>query len=338
MGLKPAFQIQADGVDISAKIRPFLSEILLTDSTGLSSDHLEIKLDATHDVTFDLLPMGAKLDVSLGYEEELIFMGQFSVDEISLTAVPKSMVIRACAHLQTEGESKNAVLSSQAQLIDQKSRSWAAETSLGDLCRKIASENGLTARLDPDLSEISLPHLDQDHESDLNLLTRLSLLYHVSLKIMNNHLILLPKRSGKTASGTKFPVQNIAPQSVRNWSFTRAKREEYQSVIARAYNVDTASFEDFTAGTGSPSKRLSYPYPTPETAQKAAQAELHRQQGQRDLLELDLIGIPTLCAETPIELENVPQSLTGQWVLTNCLHHLTPTGYTTQATASRKTP
>lgn len=72
--------------------------------------------------------------------------------------------------------------SGRVDIQSQKSRSWKAGTTIGDMVRRIAGEHRLQQKVSASLAAIALPHIDQSAESDMNLLHRLAKRYDVVAK------------------------------------------------------------------------------------------------------------------------------------------------------------
>ena len=114
-------------------------------------------------------------------------MGLFVVDEIELSGFPSQMTIRARA--SPYETSKQA----RIELQSQKTRSWNVGTTIGELVRRVAGEHRLTPSISENLVNIALPHTDQTHESDLNLLNRLTKRYDANAKAGGGHLLFISR-------------------------------------------------------------------------------------------------------------------------------------------------
>lgn len=325
MGLKPRFKIEANGSDISRVVNSRLVDMELKDEAGYRSDEFNLTL-SDHDPRnpIDLPPDGAELTVWLGYDDVLTRMGVFVVDEIELSGPPYVMKIKAKASPQTA-----ASRSGQVALQSQRTRSWEAGTTLGDMTRTIAGEHGLRAAVDAQLDAVVLPHVDQIDESDINLLTRLSRDYDGVAKPAGGSLVLVRRGSGQTASGEEIPTVQLRP-----WDITQVKVNRNGRAAGSAVAIwrDTAGAVDreVTAGEGEPVRRLRHRYTDEASAEAAARAELSRQARGEQKGSVTLPGDPDLQAEGKVELISFRDGIDGEWLVTSATHKLSPSnGYVT---------
>jgi phage protein D len=81
--MTPAFQLFADGVDVTSRINDRLLSLTIKDAAGHESDTLALEVD-DRDGLVAIPREGAKLGCWLGYAETgLSFMGLFTVDDVS---------------------------------------------------------------------------------------------------------------------------------------------------------------------------------------------------------------------------------------------------------------
>ncbi|MHC5177420.1 hypothetical protein [Serratia rhizosphaerae] len=107
--------------------------------------------------------------MALGFGGELVNKGTFVVDARSsgqASGGQRIVEITARAFSKTN-ERGHSTLQSQ------KTRSFSGIT-LGDFMLTVASEHGLTARVDSRLVNVPVEHIDQLDESDMNLVTRIA--------------------------------------------------------------------------------------------------------------------------------------------------------------------
>lgn len=95
--MKPAFRVSIDKQDVTSLIADRLISLRVTDEAGQKADTCEISID-DRDKKLELPPDGASVVVEMGYEGgELVLMGSFLIDEVSLGNGPRGMSIRAVA-------------------------------------------------------------------------------------------------------------------------------------------------------------------------------------------------------------------------------------------------
>jgi phage protein D len=168
----PAFRILSDGTDVTEAIRDRLISLRITDQAGQQSDSLELTLD-DRDSLMPVPRSGAWLKVWLGYStggKLPVYMGSFAVDDVDLSAGPRSMVIKATA-AQTAPE----------LVKEHRSQSWHGKT-LGEVAQEIGKRNGLQVVIKGTLASTQIQHEDQTSETDQNFLTRLAEKYQATIK------------------------------------------------------------------------------------------------------------------------------------------------------------
>ena len=325
--MTPAFRIVAAGRDITAVTRDRFLELTVTDKPGLEADKCVIRLD-DRDGAIELPPSGARLDVDLGFVEQgLARMGAYTVDEIATDGPPATVTI--------SGRSADM----GAALKAPKTRSWHGVT-LGALVSAIAAEHALEPQVDPALTDVRLPHVDQTEESDLNLLTRLAERWEDAVvKPAAGRLVFAPRQALAAAGG---PVIAIARSAVTNWRFNWADRSAYVAVAGRWYDAASGAQQMARAGaaTGEPVYTLPEIYPDAATARNAAETRLRALQRASGTARLTLaVGQPALAAEAPVHLSGFGPRRDGAWLATSVTHTLRDSdGYTTGVDLDTITP
>lgn len=261
--LSPTYQVNLNGQDITPKLNPRLLQLTLSECRSDEADMLDILLD-DHDGKLEIPPKGVTLQLSLGYQgESLINKGTFLVDEVSHNGPPDVLTIRA----------RSAELTHD--LRRRRSQSWHGKT-LGDIVRTIASNNGLTPRIDASLASISMGHIDQSSESDIAFITRLARHFDAVATVKNGTLIFLTINNTRTSSGDELPTIPIKRSQTTSHSFTAADRDSYTGVRATYQNINAASRQNILVGTSENVKELPDIYANKDEAQKAAKAEWQR--------------------------------------------------------------
>lgn len=320
----PVWRIEADNKDITASLAGRLLELTINDRRGLESDTLDITLDDS-DGQIKWPRRGVTLQVYLGYEGMRLYdHGRYVVDEIGYDGPPDRMSLRCKAP------------DLLARFKTSKTRSFD-KTTIGAIVKKLAAENKLTAAITPALAKISIPHIDQTQESDLNFLTRLGERYGATAKIANEKLIFAKTGTGQSTSGKPLPVYAIHLSMVRSYGYTQQGRGEYTGVeavwhdhrlskrkLAKTGKKGTiTTTEEVTAGSNDNVKRLKQSFPDEASAKAAAAAEWQRLQSARETLSLDVQhGLPGLRAETLVTTAGFKAQLNGDWVATDVTHTL----------------
>jgi phage protein D len=319
----PTFRIEANDTDITATIAKYFSSLTLTDTTGTTSDVLEITLADTDPLNpIEIPPKGAELRLFLGYGSELADMGMYVRDEVELAGWPGEMVIRARAAIYDKTPA------GKTDMQTQKTRSWPKGTKLGDMAAKVAKDHNMTAVVSPVLAKIVLPHISQSDESDINLLVRIAKKYDAVAKPAGGKIILAKRGESKSASGQDIPSVTITPDMGGRYRYVESARETAGTVVAYWHAVKQAKRHEIKVGTGEPVKRLKMYYPTSEMALAAARAELDKRERGQETISLDCVGNTDIQAEATIVMSGWRPGLNGDWIATHVVHTVTSSGYT----------
>lgn len=306
--MRVAYQIIADGANITALIADRLLSAEITDEAGVKSDRLTLTID-DRDQRLEFPKPGAKIEVSLGYVgRALVKMGAYVVDEVDVIGPAREMTIRATAADMT-GDIKAP-----------KERSWPGIT-LGNLVRTIASDNGLQAAISSELASRDLGHVDQT-ESDMQLLQRICAEQGATCKVADGRLVVAERAAGKTASGGDMPRALIDASQCESWSATIAERGKYKSVKAFWQDTRRARRRSVTAGEGTPEMALKNTYPSEAEARRAAESKLKAlANGTGKVRIAGLIGDPTMSAEMLATLTGFRAGIDGDdWIIDRVTH------------------
>ena len=325
--MRPSFKLEVDGSDISAVIGDRLLSIRVNDDAGQKSDTLDIMLD-DRDGELPIPSSKAKIKCSLGYEEtDLNYMGEFTIDEITLQENPSKMGIRAKAS------------DSSSEFKATKTRSWH-DTTIGEIVSTIAGEHGLVPTVHADYQSREVTHIDQENESDAHFLTRMASIYGAVSKPADGRLIFVPEGSGLSASGQALQAATIPAEEILTLRGTVKDRGAYSGVITRFRNKETNLEEEvetkgndgwfFGAGPMFRDKKL---YTSRDMAEQAGQARLRQLQSGTVTIDFTIRGRPDIFAERPISLEGVRAPLAGTWIVKNVTHEYNASGYTTKISA-----
>jgi len=320
MGLMATFKVVANDADITAAIASRFISMNLTDETGITSDMLEIVLDDSGE-PIQRPPKGAELQVSIGYDGEAQPMGMFVVDEIEYSGWPSQMVIRA------RGAIFDKTPKGKANLQSQKTRSWPANTKLGDMVSKMAKEHGMEPAVAASLKSITLPHIDQSDESDLNLLVRIGKNYDAIVKPANGKLVLAKRGESKSVGGQELVSLSItSSDDVSRFRVTETARESSGTVVAYYHKVKQAKRHEVKVGSGEPVTRMKRYFPTQDMALAAAKAELAKRDRKKSTLSLTMPGRPDAAAESPLTMIGFRDGVDGKWIVTRVAHRLDKSG------------
>lgn len=273
---KALWRITVNGDDITSSIKPRLIQLTLIDSNGLEADILDISLDDS-DGLMDIPPRGAKIALQLGWDgESLVDKGQFTVDELEHSGAPDQLLIRCRSADLREG------------ITTKKERSWS-NTTIGAIVRKIADENSYEAAVSEAFDSVPIQQLDQQFQSDADLLTMLAQQYDALCTVKNNTLLFMQPAAGTSVGGHQLPRVELTRDLGDRHRFTIRDRDNYVAVMATyydtnagkkgevVYNGESAKLAAESQASGI--KTLTSSYKSQKSAERAVKAAWKRFKG-----------------------------------------------------------
>ena len=316
------FDEAAKLLDITAKVRPRLVSLNLSEKRGEEADQLDIVLDDS-DGNLDLPPTGATLELQLGWKQGsdvivgLINKGRFVVDEVSHSGPPDQITIRARA----------ADFASDIKTRREKAHH---DTTLGAIVSEIAGRHKLKPRCAASLAGIAVGKI-QSRESDLAFLRKLGREYGAVAKIAAGTLIFAPIGTGQTPSGKTLPTIIIRRRDGETHQFTRQKRDDVDGVSATWHDRKGAKRQTVTAGKADGAKKLARVYPTEEAARTAANAAKAKAGREPLSLTLSLLGRPDIAPEQKASVSGYKAAIDAiDWLVTEVDHSLGDQGFITR--------
>lgn len=304
------YRIEVQGTDITRVIADRFISLTVTDVAGAASDSFSLKVDNRDDkLAYPLT--GAKLRIWIGPEGELMDKGLYTVDEVS-------------EDLQTgDLEISGKAMNTKGTLKAQKTKTWEA-TTLGELVKVIASQNGYGYTVHPACQGIKLGHINQKAESDMNLLTRLCKKHSALMKVGNDKLLVAPKNSGDTADGRPLPVFNIIDPTESKGRVTLQERGTFGAVKVTWFDADRQQTISVTVkGTGEgPTHVLKGKYRDQEEAIAAATAELQKHERGKATMSLDRPLTPDIVAPGKVKVSGHRKSANGVWYVESATHYV----------------
>lgn len=307
-----AYQIIADGTDVTGNFQDRLTSLTIIDEAGQKSDTAEIMVD-DRDYLIALPETGAKLQIALGFKGALVEIGTYVVDDMSGEIAPDTMTISAKAADMLGG------------IRARKTRSWR-DVTVEDIVGKIAGEHDLTPLVSNSLKANFFAYQAQTSESDLNFLTRLAKGLDAVSKPAGEYLVFTKRGEGKAADGSEMPVFVVHRTQMKGGSWKITGRGKYGRVTAEWGERGTATTHKVIAGDKEPELALRHRYPTEAEAQSAADAAFERSRRASGKISIELGGFwGDLMAEAKVDLQGIKPELTGEWLITRVQHRLTDT-------------
>jgi len=198
---------------------------------------------------------GARLEVFIGYGQNLQSIGSYIVDQVEISNIPNQMRIIATSTPFTAD-----AFGGQASLITRRSQSYSGKT-VAEIVATIAKRNGLTPVVQEELANISFDHLDQVEESDTSFLLRVSRDIGAVVTPMESKLVLMDARGGKTASGKPLDGVYLTEDQVINWRATLGAKlnaarktecqyHDYNAATTKGARIDVPKNEFWEASGG----------------------------------------------------------------------------------------
>ena len=318
--MKAAFKVEVDGSqDVTRAIAERLRRLSVTDAVGIASDTARIEIDA--DSALSPPRRGAKLAISMGWEGALRDMGTYAVDGLRLSDPPLRMEIRATA------------ADLRGPLKQRRTASWD-DATLGGVISDTAKLAGLGSRVAPSLARVRIAHLDQQAESGLQLLARLSERHDFAWRVWGGRLAAIPLEGGSSASGASAEAVKIAAP-VEKWRLNISDRPLYQSVVAKWRATEEAETMTETAGSGEPAYELRWLLASKAEAAEAAASRLASL--RREAVGLDITpgrADPRIRALARLDVDGLHAAIDGSWTCSRAVHAIdSDGGYSVSAEA-----
>lgn len=314
--MKPAFKITVNGSDITEVLAGRLVSLSITDEAGVNSDRVELEID-DRDERLTIPPLKATMTVEIGYQGgALVKKGTYTIEDIDVGGPLRYMTMRGTS----VGASKGAAAGREA--------SWD-NTTLGEVAKTIAGRHGWKLAISSDLSGVQIEHTDQ-HENDLQFLSRLAAENDAVAKVASGRLIITPHASGKRASGADMPVTALKATSTTEWNMTMAGRGDYSGVTATYHDLATGTRGEVVQGeSGVNNHTLPHNYQSRAAAQRAAKAKMNSLKRNKRTLSIHAMpGDPNLRAETKVNATGFRTGVDGEWIIIRARHQITDSGYT----------
>lgn len=283
----PDFSLLADGSDITRAIRRGLQDIRLTDYGGATgkTDTLTITLTSA---TLPLPTQGARLQLGLGFNGELVDKGSYVVCGVESSGPPRTVTITATA---APGNSRKHTGDTTAQ----RHRTFE-HTTLGDIVRTVAQGNALTPRVAASLAGIPVSYEVQNGESDGAFMLRLAKRYNALSKPANGQWLFLAQGSAIRASGKPVGARTLTPADVSRWSYREGNRGQVKAGDGKKKGkVGIHYFDDATGETKTHTREINgadihhpHTHPDKDTAVQAASAAVS--QAEKNGRQMSLSG------------------------------------------------
>jgi phage protein D len=330
----PKFKILYQGKNITQDISKDLISVTYTDATEDESDELELSIaDPSRKWISTWAPRkGDKIDLSIGYDQDLMPCGTFTIDQIDYTISPAVMQIRALA------------AATDSPLRTKRSRSFEKQT-LRQIAQRIATEQGL--QLQGDILDITIDRTTQSRETDLKFLHRIATQYGYVFSIRDKKLIftsIFKLEAGKPVF--KLDLTDLISGSLRDKSvktFKAAKvtyhNPKKKEVVSKTVSAG-GSEQGTTIGgandvTSADTLEIHTKAENEQQAEVMATAALHKANTTGQEGRFTVIGNQLLVAGNNIEMTGIGE-YSGLWHIKTSTHRIDRSGgYITEFEGTR---
>lgn len=326
--------VEYDGKDISADLAPFLKSVSYRDNLSGYADDVEIKLEDRKGLwTGEWFPeRGATLDISVTLaswkrigDTETVRLGAFEIDEISGSAPPSEVSIKAVS--VPDGNTLRGT---------EKTRSWE-KAELKTIAKDIADGAGLELVFDTE--ENPTPdRIEQTEESDLAFLLKLCGDHGLALKIHDKQLVIFDEIDYEKADtiatlvkpGTETDAADVIDKII-SYSFKAGTRDIYKT--CHVQYSDTESGETIEATFTDESKKngktleVKEQVKTVAEAEKLAKKRLREKNCDEFTMTFDVLGNLDLFAGATVDVVGYGK-FDGKYIVTTANHDI-GSGYTT---------
>lgn len=180
-----------------------------------------------------------------------------------------------------------------------------------------------------ELADIKIDHADQ-HENDLQFLSRLAAENDAVVKVADGHLIVNPHASNKRVSGAELPTITLDASDVTDWSMTLAERGSYDGVKATYHDLKAGERGEIIDGEDTNNTTtLPHTYSSKAAATRASKSRRNALKRHKSTVGIyNMPGQPGLRAETKVLLSGFRQGVDGEWIVIRVAHRITDSGYT----------
>ncbi|RYZ78547.1 MAG: hypothetical protein EOP04_29480 [Proteobacteria bacterium] len=263
---------------------------------------------------------GTKIQIAIGFDENLIDMGTFATRPVSLKGPPSIATIEA------------GVLDCFPSIRVPKKKSWKP-TTLSNVIKEIARNHGLRTSIDASCESIPFPHEDQT-ESDAAFLARIAEHYECVFKIQGDCLIFYDRDSKITPIGTPIKAQRI--ENIIDYDFKYCEEPVYTGVKASWWDKKTAKEKSFIAGVEGKIHAIKFLMKDEQSAKTAALSKFKKLKRLTSLLSFTIPGNPLLFAGGRCLIETLHPLINGEWIIKSLEHVIDSNGFLTKVSTEGK--
>lgn len=304
--------------DVTSDLLPLVASVDYVDKVNAESDTISIVV-SDPDARFfgSWYPeKGDTIDLSIGYDDNLVPCGLFEIDQVEASGPPLSVSLMGIA----------APVSKALRTR----RSFAHEdSSLQKIAQEVAQKNGLvlSGNIDPN---IYIRRSTQNRETDLRFLTRLANAHGHGFNVRGNALVFYSFYDLEALQ----PKLTIDLGELNAYRFKDKTAQVYKSARLVYHNPDDQKLVSYEDNDGKDTEDELLLYDTAKSGAEAAskaRAALHVQNTQKTTASITLIGNPAILAGNNIQLTGAGV-FNGLYHVESSRHNISAQGgYTTSA-------
>lgn len=317
---KPIADVSVAGNSIISAVADYLLSLQVFSESGGASDRFSLTL-SNHNNQIKWPGKAAEVAISMGYEATgLVQIGTFQVDHRGKSGPPST--------IRARGTGARWVGKFKAR----KERSFHRQT-LASILGQIASDHGLTAKIDPIYSGVTLKHFVQ-RSSDSELLTQLANRYGAIGKPDSGYLVFA-QRYASNAPLIGLDFAQFQPQSDKVFRYDYDSTERPAVTGYRTYYFDreSATRKPYVAGGGDlvVDHQAQDSFSDKATAQAIADAKFRILSFQGEGLSVQIPGDPRFIAGKRLQVSNLDTDVDGRtWYISQAHHSFTQSGFRTR--------
>lgn len=326
----PRVKIEYEGKDITQDIQKYLLSVQYTDNEANESDEISFTLEDKHGLwKSEWFPTkGDRVRLAIGYDDELLECGKFTVDEIEMSGPPDIVVLRALAAGVTSPLRTKNSKAFEGQTLRQIAQAVADKYGY-----KIVATDGSTSILD----NIRIERVTQNRETDLAFLQRVGDDYGIVFSVRDTNLIFASIYDIEKGQ----PVLELDRTDLIRYSVKDKATKVYKNARVRHKNVAknenvTVFFEE-KKNDGASSEDTLEIHSRVENMQQAeakAKAKLHKANRKGQEANFSIPGKPVMVAGNNFTLTGMG-ALSGKYHVKKSVHNISSSGYTTDIEALR---
>jgi phage protein D len=320
----PRFKVVYEGKDITKDITKNMVQVSYTDNASEQSDEISFTVEDTKGLwRGSWYPAkGDKVSLSIGYGNELLECGTFTVDEIEISGPPDTVTIRALA----------AAISSPLRTKNSKAHE---KQSLRQIANGIAGKYGYTIVATDGssslLDNIRIDRVTQNRETDLAFLSRVGGEYGIIFSVRDKKLVFSSIYDIENGQ----PVLEIDRTDMIRYSFKDKSTKSYKKARVRHKHVSSNENIEFIYDGDEQEQKESGDtlevHARAENTQQAeakAKAKLHHANSSGKEANFSVPGNPLLVAGNNVTVTGLG-NLSGKFHIKRSTHSISTSGYTT---------